>query len=119
MNPEARLSELAALKPGWFAGAGAAISAQTIATARAVLVELAACGVPTPGVYPTPRGGVQCEWLDRDRVAGEVEALEGRVEAWVHLEPVEFGKPDETWEMAGEDVAAIVREFAVVAGWPR
>lgn len=118
MNPEARLEALVALQPGWCDGEGVAISPQTIATARAVLVELAACGVPTPGVYPTPRGGVQCEWLDRDGVAGEVEAIEGRVEAWVALPAVEFYKPDETWEMAG-DVAAVVREFAVVAGWPR
>lgn len=54
-----RLHALAALRPGWLDGTGAAVDRVCLGTVNMWLSDVS----PTPTVYPTPSGGVSCEWL--------------------------------------------------------
>lgn len=81
---DARIDELAALRDGWLWGDGIAPTPHAIATARAVLGQLATehPDVTRPRVYPTPDGDVQAEWT-MGRVATDVRfpAQEGPLDA--------------------------------------
>lgn len=61
----ARLSVLEAMRDGWLDGSGVAPSKQAVAIARTILCNLAVehPELPRPGVFPTPEGGIQAEWV--------------------------------------------------------
>lgn len=66
-----RIAELATLQDGWLYGDGLAISEESRTRAAWVLSWLlSSCPqLPAPGVYPTPEGGVQAEWVLNDVLA--------------------------------------------------
>ena len=49
---------------GWLDGEGRAVSKEALQTAEAFLFMVLDAGVPRPGVYPTPDGGIQMEWAE-------------------------------------------------------
>ncbi len=59
---EARLTELAALTPGWFDGTGEAMSPAALASARALLADF-----PGGWAFPWDDGQVIVEWWDATR----------------------------------------------------
>jgi hypothetical protein len=67
-NLNARLAELASLKPGWLNGEGKTPTTLALKTAGAVLHALLVHHpeVLRPWVYPTISGGVQAEWDQAD-----------------------------------------------------
>ncbi len=101
---EPRLANLAALRDGWEEGA-LAISPESVATMRAVLAILSEAGMPRPHVYPTPKGGLQCEWRD---VEGEIETDATIVSWWFQSGDVG------TANAAGSDVERITRAFVAL-----
>ena len=76
---ECRLDNLAALAENWDSYGAKPVAPESIATMRSVVAELHAQGAPKPHVYPTPDGGVQCEWRGID---GEIKTLGNKIEAW-------------------------------------
>jgi hypothetical protein len=112
---EGELAEMGSLPSGWCGGSGEAIGAASVVTMRDVLILLRNLDMPKPRVYPTPDGGLQCEW---DEVFGEVKACaNGTVDAWADLDPETLPSRDETmWTAKGPAVTAlaIVESFSKV-----
>ena len=69
-----RLDALNQVPDGWLDGEGAAPTAHALSIARRVLARLLADSqsVTKPTVFPTPRGGIQAEWIIGDWAA-EIE----------------------------------------------
>ncbi len=86
--------------------------------ARQVLAALLARGFPEPTIEVRP-ATVRFEWHDPglDRAMGASVDRAGVVRAWVWVESVTFGESGREWTDRGTDVARVVREFAVVAGF--
>jgi len=57
-----RFHELGMLEDGWLDGEGRAPRGDVLERAQRVLGELASLGLPRPGIFATPEGGVQMEW---------------------------------------------------------
>ena len=60
---ESRLLELCQLEDGWLDGEGLAMNAETRDSAWEICKSVEKDGYPRPGIYPTPEGGIQLEWL--------------------------------------------------------
>lgn len=58
----ARLTEFASLRSGWDEGGGSQISSVALDASQKFLQSVEAAGVESPGVFPTPDGGVLIEW---------------------------------------------------------
>lgn len=58
-----RLAVLASAGPGWLDGEGDPVTESALDRAAAILSGLEAAGMPRPGIFPTPSGGIQLEDL--------------------------------------------------------
>jgi len=59
-----RLDSLMTVEPGWLDGEGSAPAPEAIEAARQVLGRVMVNhGIPRPGVFPNPEGGIQAEWM--------------------------------------------------------
>jgi len=65
MNARDRINELCALKAGWLDGHGEAVELDPEYVAKVVkaIVEMHAGPAPV-GIYPTPEGYIQLEWIE-------------------------------------------------------
>lgn len=69
---DARLRELAGLKPGWLGeGRGSTVSHAALAAARVLIQWVERERLPEPWIYPIENGAVQLEWEQ----AGGVEVV--------------------------------------------
>jgi hypothetical protein len=65
-----RFYELGLLEDGWLDGEGRAPIGGVLEYAQRVLDDLTGLGLPRPGIFATPEGGVQMEWtLAEDEVS--------------------------------------------------
>ena len=81
-----RLSSLRNLEDGWLEGDGVAPSPGDVDWLIDQFEGLYNVALPMPYTYPTPEGGVQCEWrFDPQDITLEVD-LESRTAAWHRLD---------------------------------
>jgi len=57
-----RLQEFSELAPGWLDGRGLPPSKEALQATESLLLKLLESGLPRPGIFPMPDGGVQLEW---------------------------------------------------------
>lgn len=60
---QARLLELCQLEDGWLDGEGIRMNAESSDSAWAICNRVEKDGYPFPGLFPTPEGGIQLEWI--------------------------------------------------------
>lgn len=63
-----RLTQFASLPSGWDDGEGAQISFVALDAAQMVLRAVEDAEIESPGVFPSPEGGVLIEWANTERV---------------------------------------------------
>ncbi len=99
----ARLTEFARMPSNWADGGEAQISFIALDAAQHVLKAVDEAGRPTPGVFPTPEGGVLLEWSSTEGIRS-VEILEDGTFELFSLRPDQAESVHQTTEDASEAI---------------
>lgn len=98
-----RLRRLAETPNGWLDGQGSEVPLPALERTRDLLVLLESIGMPSPGVFARPEGGVNVEWLSAvSHVVVEIDGA-GSMDAYAYDQST-----DSTSEMVTTDIEAAV-----------
>ncbi|MFC8037839.1 hypothetical protein ACFUOZ_00605 [Paenarthrobacter sp. NPDC057355] len=98
-----QLHRLAETPNGWLDGQGCEVPLPALERTRDLLVLLESIGMPSPGVFARPEGGVNVEWLSAlSHVVIEIDGI-GSMDAFAYDQST-----DSTAELETNDVEAVV-----------
>lgn len=102
---DVQFRRLAALRDGWYDGAGVAPPASTLVAARACLDAEA---LPRPHLYPIEEGGVRAEWSTRTH-----EVSVEWTETGAYLHALDMGTCEDDEEATGDQVVVALRKLLI------